>query len=90
MQETVTMARGTAENVIDRRPAPEFKDWNDQIQGKVWSNAEAKIDERREEVHAIDLEKGAKERAARAAEQEAARKRREEEAKNNQPTGPRR
>jgi len=89
MQEVVTLARGTAENVVDRRPAPEYKDWNDQIQGKVWSNGEKEVEGVRAAKHADELAAGEAERAARRALEDAERKRRQAES-GYQPSGPRR
>lgn len=62
MTDVVREARGPQAEIVDRRPAPEFKDWNDQVQNKPWSNAEAQIDAAREGKLAEDRAKGAAER----------------------------
>ncbi|NHT78922.1 relaxase domain-containing protein [Rhizobiaceae bacterium CRRU44] len=102
VEEIAIMARGVDNKLtFDRAPAPQFKDWNDAIQNKVWSKEEKQVNDQWEAEREADRLKGAVKRgevveptpdqgaaALARAEAEAERRRRKEEREASVSKGP--
>ena len=61
----VQYGRGEQATVVDRRPADQFKDWNDQVMGKVWTQEEKAQDTNKLAALAAERQKAEAERQSR-------------------------